>query len=702
MVDNFVSSPRQARPIEVPQGGGGGGGSLARGIQAATSVITAASNWYYDREMASDAVTMTEIGDAATRDISSDLEQIDYADPDYAMRVDEVIDRHRASLTGTDEYGSLLSENKEKLDKYIEDVRKKSQVLAGKSRDEYLQTKAVGDAETLQNRALNSIRNDPDNAGLYLQEVQTGMATLSDAIHPDVRREMADKFADQTIIQQALGIADRDGQEAGLAFLEEAGADMSPTVLRDTENQIRSVAAQNRADQDVAFSERRYDLQVAAHSGRLSLADLQRAEDEGLFATPSGQAMLASMRMTVIGNYRRRASGTDTTSVAMAKYNSGGVDTQKEADAVYELALGRIGDNPTAADLIRVGVQVSDNAGFVPSAVRNMVERGERSNDPDTLAAAAHLHRELTANTPFRTTGAGDRVMLAAELIEAGETPQSAALAVIDRMPDPTLKTAREAAYKEQAKGVDYAYELADRAGFSSTFNTRDEELPASMVAQYERDVRTYYTLYGDMDVAMNVAARKAKERGVGRTEVAGVPRYTQYPIEAVITGYVPGLSQSEVSTWVSIQADEALTSVGVVPHGGFTAVDGIPPYALEADAQTERDVRAGRPPSYRVLVRGPYQDLAPHRLNDGGYLRITAPSRSEFMASDFVRSRVAEAKAEVERIERDRNIQDRRGIRGAGAEINRKTRDEEPSGLARVLDALSDAVTGPDQSGNR
>lgn len=285
-------------------------------------------------------------------------------------------------------------------------------------------------------------------------------------------------------------------------------------------------------------------------------------------------------------------------------------------------------DDQNAQALTR---DIYQRTGIVPKSALNQIRRGLGSTDPQQAAAAGALVASLQSDRPNEPGLLGARDG-GSELEKAaityrdltdnlGYSPEAAGQYLAD-MNDPQKRREREALLqtetaKEAIKDINADTVAAaldpEMFGFDPEF--RDPNIEAFAVSEYRQLFKeNIINSDGNMEVAESLTnAQIARRYGVSDYTVAGDEKIVRYPVEKVF-GSVGGNHD-----WIGQQALAALQEKGIAgispdPKGPAGYLGGAKVY-LEPSIETELDIKAGRPPRYRLRyeVNGKVEEYPGH-----------------------------------------------------------------------------------------
>ncbi len=380
---------------------------------------------------------------------------------------------------------------------------------------------------------------------------------------------------------------------------------------------------------------------------------------------------------------------------ALSKLNSGlGVDDREEADRAFRHFAADVDPQEPGA-LEEAVASFAARAGMLPSRAAQVVENAGRTENPQLLADATRLYDRVRREAPGVDQGEGDRVRLTSATAELlGLTYEDAAERVLSGVPDKvTLELRRERLKEGLGDDFDPREEVAELfdplLGFPPA-------VPERVARDYERTLSLHHDLSGDLELAREATERRFR-RDYGATEVGGARRVTMHPPEVRFPGTSnANLSTEQKASILAADATRELAFLGVEPAEAEGS--DLPPVALVGDRQTERDIAAGRRPSYEVRVRDQFGALVPVRAEkaDGTteLLRYRLPTTEELADLPEFREIADEALEDARRSrEGRREAGEPGGRRGAARRAEERGRAERRELLRETRELLRETA---------
>lgn len=597
--------------------------------------------------------------------VTTGIQDLDPLAPDYRDQVERVYSESAEAVQADTEF--TTRQVAEEFQLRLKEQSNKGSLLAIVNQREALAEDATRRYGEAADETLADIRQDPDGADDYLAAFAGKTQRLNDAIPPESRRKLAEAFGDDALVAQIEGLALAGRYDEAKEAADANQGDLTTEAFRGIKRRIREIENTARQDELAATAKTVADIEIRIDD-ETTVSGLDRLRREidvlqetGLF---EGRQGTRSSLVKQINTARERLLKQDAeVGSALKKFDSGtGVDTQREADQVWGLYQGKIADNDPQAVTQHVA-EFTARSGFVPTAYKRLLENAERAESPETLASAAVLYRDISKKAPevdYGLPATGSRVRLTAAAIDLlGIAPQEASQLILDRIPDRATLDARRKQFEEDF-GVDFdARDTLQNEDLATTAWFSDDAVISEAAARdYEKMLRLHYDLSGDETLAKTAAARRFREV-YGETRVGGELRVAKHAPERFFPGATNTLLDvKEKSRVLDGDLKAHLDAYGIKPaivvgaeeateDGGVIDASGIPPYALAADTQTERDLARGQRPTYEVRVRNAYGILVPQRvtLPDGSakILRYRMPTLDELQATPEYQAIVSE-----------------------------------------------------------
>lgn len=498
----------------------------------------------------------------------------------------------------------------------------------------------------VQSATLAKIIEDPGATGTYMREFSQQFSRLEPALDPNRLLALRRDFEVAATRAQIEGIALSGDIAAAERQAEAASDQMTQDEFHNVKRRIREIENQNRQDflRDTVTSVADLEIGIVGTietGGDLDVAEAQVEDfqENGMF---EGRQEARVRLIKMISNARRaRITGQRDTTEALERFNSGlGLDTKRQAELAWDAMAATISPDTSPQDVLEFASQFAVTSGWVPPAITQQFTNAERTENPELLAAAALQFDTIRqrARDAQGLSEAGDRTLLTSAMQEfLGTTYEQAASMVQQNLPTSEQLTQRRAQFQEEiAEDFDPVDDLVDEFEVFSD----DDIVSDEAVVEYEKRVRSFYDMHGNLDFA-RAAASRAVGLMFGETSVGGEPRTQRLAPEGFFPGAVNNrldpeakqliieqdierfLATNNTIPSVVLGAEEAVRplsqrqqflreEMGLPPMPAFVDASGFPPYSLVTDIQTENDLANERPPSYELRVRGQFGVLVP------------------------------------------------------------------------------------------
>ncbi|SET74986.1 hypothetical protein [Paracoccus homiensis] len=274
---------------------------------------------------------------------------------------------------------------------------------------------------------------------------------------------------------------------------------------------------------------------------------------------------------------------------------------RKRADALFGEMAKTIPEGQSSLPMIE---GIVEQTGIVPSSVSGALRMGLTSRDPAQVQQALMMGQRIDAIDPHamgRRDGGGqvsDRVDLFNHLTgPIGLSAEDATRRIMD-MDDPQKQADRKALLgspdtetwlKENAT-TESARAVFDEGWFSSAPQLGETPMQSAAATAEYREIlqESLVDANGDEDMAKQLAASRFRRRyGVSSYNLSQSGAVTRLPPEVT---YPKGLDGTH--DYIGEQAIAALSAEDITASSVF----------MQADVQTEADMRAGRPPRYALF----------------------------------------------------------------------------------------------------
>lgn len=367
----------------------------------------------------------------------------------------------------------------------------------------------------------------------------------------------------------------------------------------------------------------------------------------------------------------------------------------KERKRVNEAYTAALGDEDPLSDFgMAEAAKITGRTGFIPPRMVNEVRSAIAGDDAERMARALSFIDQMglkVKDSYAMYDGAADFDRALADFRFYGRTGSAvnAAQRMIDLRDKPAQGALTKEAIKEAAKGLKPADVISHyRARNVSVESLGSEVQQATLMDEYTR----LFTEEAGLGVPADIARERALtrlDRVYGVSEIAGGGVLMMHPPER----YAPVVDGShawmeEVLTRDATKAAygddlEALTK----ERGGYRYIGGgkwkrefrvpLDRIIVTSDDQTRREIGAGKPPSYKVMVLGDPEHDEPGFAYSGRYVF----DASEFADEEAARSKALEAQTDEETANRNERAWYEFTLRKFGEEAaNRMLMEDNPA----------------------
>tara|TARA_R110002050_G_scaffold504_30_gene3499 strand:+ start:708 stop:2954 length:2247 start_codon:yes stop_codon:yes gene_type:complete len=547
----------------------------------------------------------------------------------------------------------------------VELVRRREKALDTVQQNFEAATENASNADLISNaadyeaRAMASIRTDDAVGSLEYSAKYLGALDARSDLTPQQKAAQKLRFESEQRRQGALG----DFEDVLATGLDPAAAhidgfmksedivdpDERAAVASEMAGMLRTRTLQEEARRaqaetavDAEESRRIAELDLAISRDQASHADIEKANNDGLFAgRPEKYTQLSKAADSRIEEQRKVAVRLGVVQTALASgdpLDPANTDHQKGVDDVYRAgvqaldqararalaATGPVGSGgpDQAAVLLEqldpskdgrgyLAADLAARTGILPDAAKADIRNGLAGESDAQARAADIIIRIDDANLPGNPLSgipAPDlaRARLINKMVIAGVEPK-AAVERASRLVDPDNQATVEAR-KKAFKDIDppLADEVADQV-FDGLFEFQPD-VSAHNLAILEAETRglmeRQYLLTGDANLSKTYALKQI-QRTWGVTEADGNKRLMKYPPERFY-----GIGEDD-GEWMQKQLLEDIKTAGSVAETVY----------IEADQRTAREADRGRP-SWLVIVPDETGALTPIVGEDGQPLR--------------------------------------------------------------------------------
>lgn len=327
---------------------------------------------------------------------------------------------------------------------------------------------------------------------------------------------------------------------------------------------------------------------------------------------------------------------------------------RNRVDNAYKSMLGD--EAPMTPNGMVTGAQIAQRTGFVPRTLFNSLRAAVTGNDPESFATAMEfsdnlLRRQPNAMAPYDGDSDVTKALADYQFYSSLFGAEDAAARVLaDRSPENQGASRIHAdVIRESVKELDVS-DFADHMGSLGVEVNVESPAAGAFSSDYERLFRSAMAdpaVGGSVDMARNRALTELS-RIYGPNTLNGSNQLMRYPPQ----NFYPAIAGSQdwmrrdLAEWVSGQLREMgefeeetaieLTARAISPFGSNEEVGvrrALTNTTLISDAQTQRDIAAGRAPSYTAY----YLSSSGEVVSFGGRIVFEPPSPSA-LGPDFSR----------------------------------------------------------------
>lgn len=684
-------------------------GAVGRGLQQAGNQLTQLANTVYQSQVKADRLKANKREQEFLTRLQQATADLDPLADDYDAQVETTINETIEATKAETEFRT--SEIRSRFDARLEGLGQAQVREAFAAREQALNEQALRDYDEQRQQLMADIAADPANASVYLAEFTADINdTYAGVLDQGQLEALANETAENALVQEALGFAEQGNMRAARQVIDDNAGDLDPATVRSAKASIRGIESRKRAEFARATAGEIADIRIqvsrATNPEDIAAARerINDASERGLFRGRQG-----TRAQLTIGLDQQQAAVREQAAAREDRNNrylngTGAVD-QRDADAMWTEVMANATEDGGPLDPQQTVDMVADFAkqtGFVPSQIKQNIQRAERTQNEQQLALAAQQYQTVRNVAPQVDVGLGKGsiVRQTAALVEAGtfETHAEAATYMANLSTrDQNVRKARADTFEDAAGVEDLSdAQIAGRLNLNP-LGTRVPggrqavQLPAGVRREYINTFEQNYLVSGDVDAAQAATDKYFQERwGVSR--ITGEDQAMRHPPERHVPMFDSLLERPEVRTQL-IQDDlrMSLEEADIRVAGEDVEADDLPQFMLQADERTDAEVAAGEPPTYRVYARdeaagGAMLPVTIIRRNGSVEpMRYTPPTtRQQVTSSPAWRAAV---ERESERIERMRERRLNRGetgvpdIREKAAE-NREARAQERRAL--------------------
>lgn len=522
-----------------------------------------------------------------------------------------------------------------------------------------LEKEGLGKFEELANGALNSMREDPENAPAYRDQLLGQVSRLKNVIAPDKFDSAVRQVNKNLPLVVAEGLAEAGNPEMALEYLDSDQAkDADPASIRSMKRTIAKIRSANEAEHARETAWRRADITDQVNSGAINdPAELDRIQkEEGLWTEQNAQSLVALKQRIRAKNTSDTSTNRKLTSV-LGDWKSGfGSRTQGDADLGFDFLIQQQGDEPVdEAKLMQLGLYATKVSNFVPSQIQARVRTGERSTDPAQLAQSAQISSVLQDAVPGVKTSAGKRISQVEALHRsAGMDYQTAAELVIENEPDGLMADRRREDYPQHIKDA----EFDPRVYLAEKFELEPEQIDDRTVLNFNALQKTMFTQSGDLATATEAAAVHLEQQGSMVSRIGGGTKYRTHAPEGVL------MRNSETARVLGPEAASKIIDMDVnatLDQLGLKSREDGRRYDLDVHPMDAAAAAAGKP--FRYVVKHYDENGFPAYLYTKGkdgtrqYMVYSVPTEQQMQESQYLSDVLKEQEAKHTRRRKNRNV---------------------------------------------
>ncbi|MBK8200609.1 MAG: hypothetical protein IPK75_19920 [Acidobacteria bacterium] len=472
----------------------------------------------------------------------------------------------------------------------------------------------LGNTLDVLSRGVGMARSDAEREDITRQaDTQIENAVAAGVIRADQAEAQRMKFRAGADELTARRLIQTNPAAAVTALAGDRFANLDPdkrqTLAEYAERSVEAERRQREADVAKAAADEKaataqenawaaVDLERGIKDGSKGLTDIANLRAEGRL-TPAA----ADELYTAWDAQQKTAMASAEDAARVAGAMSGNVildpkssDDRKAVDTFWRAQAAQLpGDEQQAlAETIaaKTGVLPPTLAGQLNGAMRASPDR--RAWAADTIMRVERASPSVAEDLPADTVRAA---RLTGNYLMAGMSPAEAAQRVDDQMRNANepIRKLRETQMTAggQKSQLNSAWQwatsrsgLRDEQGFLDRGSQGLGDASAPVRAEFEAAYREAFLAHGDDDAARAEAVSVVK-RTWAVTKADGTTRWMRYPPERMYGGGDPAAAK-----WIG----EQLTADVPMPEGSTRQ--------LVSDGITARQVQAGQPPTYRVIVK--------------------------------------------------------------------------------------------------
>lgn len=587
-------------------------GAAGRGLQQAGNSAQQLGQFVHQTNVKADRLKAREQEQRFLTALDENMRNLDPLQDDYAEEAESTINETINQFG--EEVSFKTGEGSAEFRARMEALGQAQVRTAFQDRDQALEARGVRNFNEDRQALLANIGDDPANADVYLAEFNADVAnTYSGVIPQGDLEKLALETVEAAILAEAEGLAEAGNYKGAREVLDANRGNLNPDQYRFGKRNVRAIQERKRSDFQRATAGEVADLQIMVSrastpeevaAARTAVAE---AEKRGIFNGRQGsRARLTTAldRQQEAAREQQEARGVLTDRMA----SGAPARSQDEADAMWTEYMANLqgdGDQPPnpqqTVDQLHNFVRTH---GRVPTPIKQRIELGERSNDPEQLAAAATL-----AMTVESAEGNADVFDLAddspvarvmSQVENRGVSINDAARNVLSATDQDNVRRNRlREDFDNEIGGefdADAASDILARAGIRGV-----SPGPAAVEAVRKAFRAQFVAAGGDQSAAEQATAAWARQR-FGVSNVGGSPRlidrHEQGPAPEAYIPPSSGLGPRQRATLIDQEIRRTLAQDGLdVPEDATVT--------LRPDRQTQEERRRGEIPSFPVIVDG-------------------------------------------------------------------------------------------------
>lgn len=685
----FESTGNRAR--QAGAGNPGVSGFNDRGVTDFAAGINVLNQAVADIQLQRDSVKAVELETKATVDMSAEMAKLNPLDPDYQTQVKTVTDEaKRRVMEGGITSAAVLDDLSKRMDRHgaAMQIAAVGQTKDAVNKKAVLTYKDAVDAQNAKIRNDPANANlYVDEFKADAERIKVGMDPV---VFEQVSRGAADEFAKNQVIGYAekgnFGAA-KNALKAQAPHLKTEVVTGLSNYIDGKESKARADGDRARTANTATLM---LDIEDQ-FSGRKPIDPnmRERLDDMKNKGQISPEHHLLAVKTWNNENQKYQVDAQKNAKAA-EELTTGTLSSQENADRAFanqygNIPFGRIAMEGTpeqrAAGLL-LATTMASGSGYLPSQMKNLISNADSITNPKQAAAvsyAAEAMDELEAKAPGKLagvtltdTGVVNRTRSEAKRLIADGVPKQEAytMAAQSQMPKDKMTLQQETDNLSKADDLLKKINPSQQAlGAVTTFAQRNipfvatPEVTATMSAEWTRVFKDgMKATNGDETRAKALADKKIADT-FGQTLV-GVTDARQFtpsvspgattagPYAATYAGagttsegmvgqgkvsvqkhppekYMPfpNLSNEQKAKVIMAELDAFNKKLGIAPSPDKD-LPGAPVVRLLADAQTEADIRAGRPPSYQYhILKGALYEPIP---TANGPARYRVPSNPD------------------------------------------------------------------------